>query len=429
MNPFKEYDVRGIYGEDITPEFAYELARNIVMHLKCSELIVARDGRLSSDLLHEHFCKGVMDQGCSVHDIGIASTPHFYFALIKFQKPGVVITASHNPKEYNGFKIMDKELNAVSKRNGLKKIEKLMKDKNFSEPYKKGNYMEIHTKKYYIDFLRSHTTDRNISFIVDSSNGSGTIEVDYLDGVYTNCQVINQNIDGNFPNHSPDPLHKQSHIQIKNKIINSEADFGVIFDGDADRAIFFDEKGDMIRPELILTLFNITGDVLYDVRSSQSLAVHVRNQNKTAFMVKTGRSNLVADMKEKDATCGVEGSGHYFFKEFNYLDSAILAVLKLIAYIKVPLSNFIYQKNLYHHSGELNFKVKDKVNLLQKIKTSFNPNKLLELDGISMYFDNGWFNIRPSNTENLVRLNIEALTNEELSQYKQKLTEIINQFQ
>jgi phosphomannomutase len=419
MEIFKEYDIRGVYGEDITEEFAYKLGRSIVMFFRCSDLIVARDGRNSSDVLFENLCKGVMDQGCSIYDVGLASTPHFYFTINRFKKPGVIITASHNPKEYNGFKIMDKDLNSISLKSGLKDIKKLTENPNFQEPYKKGNYIQINTKRYYLDFLEEHSVDKNISFVVDMSSGSGKLESDFLDGKYTNCIVINSEIDGNFPSHSPDPTNSDSQTQIKQKILANKADFGVMFDGDADRALFFDEKANPIRPELLVSILDLKSPVLYDVRSSLSLSVVCDEKKIKSFMIKAGRSNFVEEMKKRDAFIGVEGSGHYFFKEFYYVDSAILAVLKLIENLKIPLSEQIEKNTYYFHSGEINFKVKNRKAVLEKIKRSFKPTQQSELDGLSMYFEDIWFNIRSSNTEPVIRLNVEAKS-------KQKLTETIN---
>lgn len=419
MDVFKEYDIRGIYGEQINEEFAYKLGRSIVMFFKCSELIIAKDGRNSSDMLFESLCKGVMDQGCTVYDVGLISTPHFYFSINRFKKPGVIITASHNPKEYNGFKIMDKDLNSISLKSGLKDIKKLTENPNFQEPYKKGNYIQVNTKRYYLNFLEGFTPNKNVSFILDMSSGSGKIETDFLNGKYTNCLVINSEIDGNFESHSPDPTNEKTHNQIKQKILANKADFGVMFDGDADRALFFDENANPIRPELLVSVLDLKTPILYDVRSSLSLSVVCDEKQIKSYMIKAGRSNFVEEMKRKDAYMGVEGSGHYFFKEFYYVDSAVLVILKLIQNLKIPLSVQIEKNNHYFHSGEINFKVKNRVRAIEKVKRSFNPSQISELDGLSMYFEDVWFNIRSSNTEPVIRLNVEAKT-------KQKLSETIN---
>ncbi len=426
MGVFKAYDIRGVFDSEIDEDFAYKLGRSIVIFLKASEIIVARDGRLSSDTLHQHLCKGMMDQGASVHDIGISSSPHLYFAVQRFEKPGVIITASHNPKEYNGFKIMDKNLDAVHLKNGLLGIKKLVDNPNFQEPYKRGNYIALSTKKYYLDFLKKFVVDKDISFVVDASNGSGKIEADFLNATYNNCIVINDEVDGNFPNHSPDPTNPENHGQIRKRILDTKSDFGVIFDGDADRAIFLDEKGQAIRPEILVSLFNLEGTVLYDVRSSQSLSKACDLKNINSIMVKTGRTNFVSDMREHQAFIGVEGSGHYFFKEFNYLDSAIIAILKLIEVLKTPLSKEIKKHTYYIHSGEMNFKVKNREKAIENIRKSFSPNQILTLDGLSMYFDDYWFSARLSNTEPLVRINAESKSQETLDKFKEKIVEILN---
>ncbi|MFT4261506.1 MAG: phosphomannomutase/phosphoglucomutase [Candidatus Woesearchaeota archaeon] len=425
MELFKEYDIRGIYGEELTPDFAYKLGRSIVIFLKCSDLIIARDGRLSSDIIHQHFCKGVMDQGCNVNDIGILSTPNFYFNIMRFQKPGVIITASHNSKEYNGFKIMDQNLNAVHLGNGLKDIKKLVENKNFQEPYKKGNFVHLSANKYYIEYLEKFFVDKDVSFVLDMSNGSGKVEADFLDGRYNNCIVINGDIDGNFPAHSPDPTNIESQVQLKKKILENNADFGVIFDGDADRAMFFDEKANMIRPEIVVSLFNLKEKVIYDVRSSQSLSRVCSEQDVDTFMVKAGRTNMVSDMKKHDAFIGVEGSGHYFFKEFGYVDSAILAVLKLIENLKTPLSEYVQKNTRYNHSGEINFQVKNRLKSIEKIRQEFNDAQTLNLDGYSFYLTDSWFNIRLSNTEPLIRLNAESKTKESLTVLINKIKAIL----
>lgn len=429
MGLFKAYDIRGVYGEELNEDFAYKLGRSLVIFLRASELIVSRDGRLSSDVLHESLCKGIMDQGCSVHDIGTVSTPHFYYACKKFSKPGVIITASHNPRQFNGFKIINKDLEAVSSSNGLREIQRLVDNPNFQEPYKKGNYLQINSKRYYLEYLKTFLVNSELSFVVDSSNGSGKVEADFLDAHFPSSVIINSEIDGNFPNHGPDPTDLTNHNMIRKEILDKSADFGVLFDGDADRAIFFDENGQEIRPEILVSLLDLKGKVLYDVRSSQSLSRVCEDKGVSCFMIKTGRTNFASEMKKQDAYLGVEGSGHYFLKDFFYLDNPVLIILKLLSVLSKDkkVSDLVKNNTYYYHSGELNFKVKDKKSSINKVLEAFKANQVITLDGYSLYLDKYWFNIRMSNTENLIRVNAEAKDQESLTEIKTKLIRLLSE--
>ncbi len=429
---FKKYDIRGIYDEELDENFAYKLGRALVRFLGVKEVAIARDGRESSPSLFAEFSKGVLDESAKVIDLGIISTPAAYYSFWKGEyKAGVVVTASHNPGEYNGFKIVRENVSPVHLENGFEELMKLV-NQEFDEGSSKGivesrSYMEEY--KNYLSTLLSDTK-RDAVFVFDQSNGSGWVESEFLKELYNNVTILNGDVDGSFPGHKPDPLPEVSREALVKNVLEKKARFGVIVDGDADRAIFVDEKGCFVRPESLLSVIleDNAEKILYDVRVSHALKDTAESKGLETKMIPCGRTVFLDHMVSENATYGVEGSGHYFFKEFNGLDSAIIAVIKLLNKLSetdIPLSELVKNNSKGVHSGEINFRVDDREKALDKIKNSFNPNNTSELDGLSMFFDNAWFNIRKSNTEPLIRLNAEAKDKNDLDELVGKIKQLV----
>lgn len=413
---FKQYDIRGIYKQEFDDTFAFQLGQAVAEHFQTSA-IIARDGRQSSETLQKSFIQGYTSrQEC--FNLGLVSTPAAYFAGLKYKLPQIIITASHNPSKYNGFKIMQADGTPEDGKNGgLQKIKKLLKNQKKSTNQKPNLCKKLDISRDYMAFLNSKIKKISKKIIIDQSGGSGKLETECL-GTYDNVKIINNEIDGKFTVHSPDPLHESSKEFIKNKIQETEGTIGAILDGDADRVIFFDEKGNHCRPEHIAAYIT-EGDTLYDVRASRSLKDTVNKKDYVAKRIAAGRSNFISQMKESGYELGVEASGHYFYKELKGTDNAALTIIKLLN--KLKDHNLIRATNFpkYRHSGEHSFKVENATKSIKKVQDHFKDNEKDNLDGLTIFGDGFWFNLRKSNTEPVIRLNLEAKSKSQMnSMYK-----------
>ncbi len=430
---FKKYDVRGIYNEVLDEDFAYKFGRALVRFLGVKEVAVARDGRHSSPSLFAELSKGILDESAKVIDLGIISTPAAYYSFWKGEyKAGVVITASHNPPEYNGFKVVKENVRPVHLDNGFNEIKELMKE-DFKIKSQKGTIESKTYMKEYKHYLSSILSDtkRDMCFVFDQSNGSGWIESEFLKELYDNVTILNEKVDGSYPGHNPDPVPSKNREELVKTVLEKKARFGVIVDGDADRAMFVDEKAQFIRPEALLSVIleEHAEKILYDVRVSHALKDTAEKKGLKSKMIPCGRTIFLDNMVSENATYGVEGSGHFFFKEFNGLDSAIITIIKLLNVLSEtdkPLSELVKNNSTSIHSGEINFKVKDREEALNKIKENFEPESVSELDGLSLFFKNGWFNIRKSNTEPVIRLNAEFENQKELDKVINKIKVLVS---
>mgnify|MGYP005840539209 CR=1 FL=1 len=387
-----------------------------------------------------------MDQGAKVIDIGRVSTPLAYFSMFTGKySAGIMITASHLPKQYNGFKLMDKNGYPIFWENGGKDILEIIKADNYPSSKQKGIKKKQEWHKQYKKYLSDLLSDKkfkeqfkDLKVIIDQSNGVGEVEVEVLKSVLPKAKILNFKVSGNFPGHEPDPLNPVVKKKTAMEIKKAKADLGIVFDADADRVCFFDEKGNFIRPDVILSML-ITelrrGKVVYDTRSSKAVSEIAQKQGVQAVMSKSGRAYMIEAMKNEMAEIGAENSGHFFFKDYKYLDCAGVAAAKVLVKfaqtrMKEPnkkFSEFVSGYDIYFHSGEINFKVKNPSKAFLIVEQGFtDARKTLFIDGLSVYYDNYWFNVRKSNTEALVRVNAEANTKEELDNIIRKLTKIMN---
>lgn len=440
---FKAYDIRGIYPKELDTKFAQLLAKAFVQHTNASEIAIGYDGRSSSKRLFEALVKGITAQGANVMDLGLCSTPMSYFAMIEGKyDAGIMITASHNPPNYNGFKLMGKLGRPIHSGNGAQDILELVKQGEFEKAKKKGKVKKKNWSKDYTKFLRKFFLDkkkikRNLKefkLVIDQSNGSGIVEVELLKKFFPNVKVINGRVSGNFPGHEPDPMKPQNRKQLVKEVKKTKAAMGIIFDGDADRVCFVDEKGNFVRPDILLSamLDDIKkGKVIYDPRSSKYVKEKCSKRGLQAILSKAGRTNMTEVMRSEQAEIAGEGSGHYFFKEFKYLDCAGLAAVKILNWFlkkkDLKLSEIVQENDPYFHSGEMNFKVKNQSKAFLIMEQAFaDASSVLFIDGMSAYYADYWFNIRKSNTEPVIRINAEANTKEKLDEITKKLNKIID---
>ena len=438
LNVFKSYDIRGIYPEEITEKFAYRLGKAFVIFLNSKKVVIGHDARIGSISLKKALIKGILEQGADVIDIGLTPTDMFYFAYHHFRADGIMITASHNPKEYNGFKMERKNGLPVSEGTGIEELRTLFIKNKFPQSYRKGGITHKNVLNDFVDFVFGFVNREKIKalkVVVDCSNGAAGV---IAKKIFSNlpCKVIPLfwKPDGNFLNHGPNPSIAENRQQLVEAVIKSKADLGIVFDADADRCLFVDEHGDFCEPDFILGLLmrkNVSKgqSAVYELTCSTYVKEMIQKQKCKSFISKVGRTNIKRKMIAAKAVFGGEKSGHYYYKKGNfYFDNAwirALQVLKLISETHKSLAELLeYPRMHYFLSGTLNFTVKDKDDVFKKIKAGFKDGKQSMLDGLSVDYPGWRFNIRASNTEPVVRVNVEAKTRELLIQ-KQEIIQML----
>jgi phosphomannomutase len=446
MKAFKAYDIRGIWGKDFGEEDVYRMGFFLPQVMQANTILVGRDCRLSSDALFTALCKGITDSGASVADAGITTTPTVYWATAAFSfDASVMITASHNPKEHNGLKVSGPNALPVGYDTGLNKLEVLVQHGEIVVTSAKGTVNQIDVKTNYLAFLQKYVSDfSNLNLAIDCSNGMASLFVKDLFG--TKIQYINDFADGNFPGHEPNPLEPENQEQIKEVVLHHRCDAGIIFDGDADRVMFIDEKGRFVSPDLIIALLGDyffgemgqKGKVLQDIRSSRAIASYLSKYGAEVETWRVGRAYGAGKLREINGLYGGELAGHYYFRDFYYSDSGLLAALlvsRLIAKYKKlgkRFSSVIDSISPYFNSGEINFKIEQKQQAMDAVYDHFlsreKPSGYMDFDGYRLDYPNFWINIRPSNTEPYLRFIAEATTSEKLEELLVEVKKILSAF-
>jgi len=435
---FKAYDVRGIYSSELDEDLAYKIGRAFVVLLGNDyksksrlKIVVSSDMRISSPDLKKSLIKGINDQGADVIDIGLASSPTFYFAVANYgYDGGVIVSASHNPKEYNGFKFVRRNAKAVSKETGIYTIRDLV-IKNTFQDIEKGN---ITLKENVLDDQLKHdmkyaniSSIKKFKIVLDPANAMG---IQYLDAVFSmiDADIIKMNfeLDGAFPAHQADPLQEKNVLDLKNRVVKEKADIGITTDGDGDRIFFVDDKGEVIPPHILRALLakiflrdKPGSNICYDIRPGKITKDIIIENGGKPVITRVGHSLIKEKMIEVDAYFAGESSGHFFLRfDEGYYEAPIVVILKMLeelSNIEVSLSDLIKPYKKYFHSGEINSSVKDKEGVIKKLAEKFSDaNEINYLDGLTVEYDDFWFNVRPSNTEPLLRLNLEAKTNNKM---------------
>lgn len=449
MGAFHAYDIRGIYNKDFDKETVYKVGYFLPQLLGVNNIAVGRDARTSSPEIHEYLLKGITDAGADVTDIGLATTPMVYFATAKYGFGcSVQITASHNPREYNGLKVSRKEALPVGLDSGLGEIERwIAQGKETPKSATPGKVICKDIKSEYLQFQSRYKGDySNLNIGIDLSNGMAALIVKDLIPEGENVAYIYDTIDGSFPNHDPNPLVAENVEALKALVAERGCDIGVIYDGDADRVMFVDEKSRFIAPDLIIALMGhywlekrgLKGKVLQDIRSSKSVGEYLVPMGAQMATWRVGRAFAAPKLREIDGVYGGEFAGHYYFKEFFYSDSGIMAsliVLSILSDLKregKTLSQVIDKIAAYNNSGEINFKIERKAEAMEAVKDWFTsvekPTAIMDFDGYRVEFPDWWFNIRPSNTEPYLRLIAEAKGEKMLQEKVAKAREIIESF-
>ena len=435
MGAFHAYDIRGIYNVDFDKDTVYKVGYFLPELLGADKVLVGRDCRVSSPEIHDSLVRGITDSGADVCDLGLSTTPMVYFGTAKYGfKASVQITASHNPAEYNGLKVSMENALPVGLDNGLGQIKAWIDEGRPCIPSsRKGSIREMDIRKDYLDFLTGYKDDYSgLRLAFDLSNGMSVMFARKIFG--DSPSYIFDEMDGRFPNHEPNPLVPENVKALKALVKKTGADIGVIYDGDADRVMFVDEKGEFISPDLMIAVLGHyflekrgeKGIVLQDIRSSKAVGEHLVPMGAEMHTWKVGRAFAARKLRELDGVYGGELAGHYYFRDFFYSDSGLLAsilILNVVADMKkkgLSVSSLIAGIARYKNSGEINFRVEDKKGAMDAVREFFTaaekPSAMMDFDGYRVEFPQWWFNIRPSNTEPYLRFICEAVSDELLSE-------------
>jgi phosphomannomutase len=425
MSVFKTYDIRGVWGQGIDDSFAYKVGRALARHMKAKTWLVGHDARLRSPDLYKAVAAGLIDEGAKVTGIGLASTPLLHYTQMdEGLEAAVMVTASHNPKEYHGFKVFDATGGSLSYDKGLKEVEALVQGISAPTPIPQRVFMEIDGLEQYVDFIAGTGTPTHPSggIVIDISNGSsGAVFRRLIEVMGVDALLLNEEPDGNFPHHDPNPLKEESKKQAADAVVKRGAAFGVILDGDGDRILFVDEMGRSIENYFLSCLVSQEllalqpgATIVYDLISSRVLPERIHELGGKPMVSRVGYTFLYDQMVATRAVFGAETSGHVYFKvsDTYYTESAAYAlavVLRLLAASGRRLSELVEPlRGRYVQSPEINVEVADKQKAMEAIERTFAGGRLDRLDGVSIEFDDFWFNVRPSNTEPVLRLRLEA---------------------
>lgn len=447
MSAFKAYDFRGVYNQDFDLETIYKFGYFLPQLLEAKKILVGRDMRLSSPAMFDALSRGITDAGADVYNFGLCTTPMVYYFTAKHDFDGsVMITASHNPKDYNGLKVSRRGALPCGYDTGLREIEQKIATEKVIVAENRGKIVEYSCQNEYLAFLKQYTHDiSNLNIVMDCSHGMASLLVGELFG--TQPHYLYNELDGNFPNHDGNPLEEKNVRDLKREVLARNADVGVIYDGDADRVMFVDELGQFIAPDLMIALMGhyfgeekkLKGIYIQDIRTSKSVSEYLEKMEFTPYIWRVGRAYAALKLREIDGIFGGEFAGHYYFRDFFYSDSAMMAsliILHIISKFKkkgISLSQIIKQIASYANSGEINFKIEQKQKAMEALKEHFThqeqPTKIMDFDGYRIEFSDWWFNVRPSNTEPYLRLLMEAKTTELLQEKLNEAKLIINNLQ
>jgi phosphomannomutase len=434
---FKAYDIRGIYGDTLTADIATRIGRAFVDFLGCRTVVIGRDMRSHSPAMFEALARGVTMQGADVIDVGLCSTPMCYFANGSLGADGsIMITASHNPGEWNGMKMCREQAIPISGPTGIEAIEHLVESGDLRPPATTPGRVSTHDiAPAYREHLRAFADLRRpLRIAVDYANAMGIVEARALDGLYE-ARALFDTLDGSFPNHEANPLDHET-LEPLQHLVRSEGpfDFGIAFDGDADRVGFVDEHGDIVPMDLITALIAQTmlkrqkGAIFYDLRSSKAVREAIEESGGRPMMSRVGHAFIKRQMRDADALFAGELSGHYYFRENYFTESSALAVIfiaNLVSAGDTPLSALIAPLRRYAPSGDINSKVADVGAVFARLRAAYPRARFAELDGLTVEHDDWWFNVRASNTEPLVRLNLEAPTPARMAAHRDEVLALI----
>lgn len=435
MKAFKAYDIRGIYGTELTDTLAYQVGRCLPQLLNATCILIGRDARHSSPALREALIRGITDAGADVDDLGLSTTPMVYFFTAeKGYAASVMITASHNPGQYNGLKVSKIGARPVSYALGLNQVEAMIENNQIPpKASTTGTLRLVNYREEYITWMRARLPDLSqLKIAIDCSDGAAGILARDIFG--PNALYLNDTPDGDFPHHGPNPLEIENCQQLIETVKTHQLDLGIIFDGDADRVMCIDNEGEFVQPDTFIPLFaeylrqpddpkDIV--VVHDIRTSRGVIEAIQERGFTAQMVKVGAAFAKTALREHQGLCGGEVAGHYYARDFHWCDSGLFAAILIlalavqakqkgetIAHLLAPIAN------RYQRSGEVNIEgIEDRLGAITRVESAIiaqlgPPKTRVDFDGVRLDWDNAWFGVRPSNTEPILRLAAEAKTTE-----------------
>ena len=443
VNPsiFKAYDIRGIFPTDLDEKVAYQIGRAFVTYVGAPQVIVGRDMRLSGPVVSGGVKRGITDQGADVIDIGMVSTDQYYFACAKLGLPGVMVTASHNPKEYNGFKMVQKMPYLLSGDAGIQDIRRLVESEAYPAPARKGSIIQQNFREEFIAKVLSvidTSAIQPLKVIADTGNG---MVGPSLQEVYSHLpvQLVGMYLDpdGSLPNHGLDPLMPENRAELQRRVKEEGADIGFAFDGDGDRFFAIDDRGEFIPGDFLTAIMGAyllekypASNILYDVRASWAVVDLIQAGGGTPMVERVGHAFIKRRMAQENAIFAGEVSGHYYFRDFFYADSGILPSLILLEMLSrrgIKMSALLQQLEAkYFISGEINSRVANPAEKIAQLKDRYGDAKIENLDGVSVTYPSWHFNVRGSNTEPLLRLNLEATSRLEMEQRRDEVLAIIH---
>jgi phosphomannomutase len=440
---FKAYDVRGLYPSQLHAELARRIGRAFVDYLGASRIAVGRDARASSPELSEAFIRGAGSQGCHVTDIGVVGTDMMYFHAAKNALDGgAIITASHNPKEWNGIKLVRKGALALSGDAGIKEIKDALVAGRYADtpanpgPAPAREAIREDYARHCLSFIDPRNV-RPLKVVLDTGNGMGAIGAEAILKPLPLEQIrMYFEVDGTFPNHPADPLVEENRREIMERVVAEKADLGIAWDGDADRCFFIDDTGQFVPGDFVTTLLGELfcrkqqgAKIVYDVRASRAVADRVTAAGGTALMHRVGHAFIKRRMRDENAIFGGEVSGHFYFRDNWFADNGMIPALLMLEYLGQAgrkLSEMLAPlRERYHLSGEINSKVTDVEAALRRLEERYQDGRITKLDGLSVDYPDWHFNVRPSNTEPLLRLNLEAYSQDAMQRRRDEALSII----
>ena len=442
----KAYDIRGLVKDEITPDFSFSLgiafAKFLEYEREPATIVVGEDMRPSSPLLADAFSDGVISQGMDVIRIGLASTDMLYFASGKLNLPGIMFTASHNPAKYNGMKLCTSGARPIGQETGLVKIRQLIEQGVPISNRPIGSMRNQDLLNEYVDYLLSLFPDkafqkRKLKVVIDAGNGmAGFTAPAVMERLNIDLIPMYFELDGNFPNHEANPIEAKNLKDLQKRVKKEKADIGLAFDGDADRCFLINEKGELVNPSALTSLIAVHqlktkpgSTIIYNLISSKAVSEVIAENGGIGVRSRVGHSYIKSLMAESGAIFGGEHSGHFYFSNFWRADSGMLAALYALTELmatKNTLSELLRPFNRYVASGEINSKVKNVEKSIELIRKKYCDKYLVdELDGLTITADSWWFNLRPSNTEPLLRLNVEADTEKEMVKIRDTVLSLI----
>ncbi len=445
---FHAYDIRGLYPDELNPDLAYLVGRAFATLLqkenpkKKLEIVVSRDMRPSSPTIKKTLIRGLTDSGVDVIDIGLGTTPTFYFAVAYYDHDGgIQITASHNPAQYNGLKMVRSQARPVGAGTGMEKIRDITTNQDFIDSSKTGKIIsksKVLTDEIEAMSLGVNTDDiKPLKVVVDAGNSVGALDMQALFKRLP-CELIPLyfELDGTFPNHEADPLKPENLEDLKEKVVAAGADLGIALDGDGDRVFFIDEQGQELPQSILRGLMaqialqeQPEAVVCYDIRPGRATLDMIQEAGGKPVVTPVGHSLIKAQMREVGAIFGGESSGHYYYQfDYGTFDAPIKLILQFLKYVSQQdkaISEIIKPYKNYTHSGEINSIIADKEAAIKRVAKKYADGDISRLDGITVTYDDFWFNVRPSNTEPKLRLNLEAVDEATMKEKRDEILTLI----